>query len=49
VLDGRVGYFRDFAWPEAGSYPVTVVLTNHGVDGPQFEQRLFEFTVDVVE
>jgi len=48
ATDGRTGWFRDYSWPEAGSYTTTVILTNHGTAGPDFEQRIFDFQVTVV-
>ena len=42
------GFVVQYAWPEAGSYDVALVLTSHGVDGPDYNQRVYEdWTVTV--
>ncbi|MEM8965348.1 MAG: hypothetical protein AAGE93_02950 [Bacteroidota bacterium] len=43
------GFVLQYFWPETGTYDIVLVLTSHGIDGPTFEQREFDFTVDVVE
>lgn len=46
AIEGDLGWFRDYSWA-AGSYTVTVVLTNHGTSGPDWEQRIFDFPITV--
>ncbi|MGL4631162.1 MAG: hypothetical protein ACRCVT_08155 [Leadbetterella sp.] len=47
ALRGRIGWFRDYAWPNPGNYDVAVVLTNHAADGPDFKQKVFDYKVTV--
>lgn len=49
-LEGAVGFTLQYAWPEAGSYDIAVVLTNHGVDGPEYKQEDFGgFSINITE
>lgn len=47
-LEGAIGFFRQYTWPEANTYTVHVVLTNHGVADTNFKQIVKEFSVTVV-
>lgn len=47
AIEGRIGWYQDYKWPEPGTYDVTVVLTNHGIDGPEYNQKTFDFQVNV--
>lgn len=40
------GWFLDYSW-EPGSYTVTVVLTNHGTAGPDYQQITEDFSITV--
>lgn len=48
-MPGRVGWFRDFAWPREGNYDIVVILTNHAADSQDFLQKNFDFKVTVVK
>lgn len=42
------GYVLQYTWLEAGTYDVALVLTSHGIDGPDFNKRVYEdWTVTV--
>lgn len=45
-IEGNVGWFKDYKW-EAGQYTVTVVLTNHAIDNPEYKQEIFEYPITV--
>ena len=55
AVEGQVGWFLDTEWPSSrmpsdpANYTVTVVLTNHGVSGPDFKQEIFEFPVTIID
>jgi len=46
-IEGGGGYFRRYTWPESGSFDVAVVLTNHGINSPEYKQEVYDFSVQV--
>ncbi len=47
AVEGLTGYYLDYSWPDPGTYTCTVVLTNHGITGPDYEQVVVDFDVSV--
>jgi len=41
------GWYATYTYPNAGTYTLTVVATNHGYDGPDFRREVKEFNVTV--
>ena len=48
ALEGESnGYYHDYSWAP-GSYDITIILSNHGLSGPDYETRIFEESITVV-
>ncbi|WP_372775093.1 hypothetical protein [Mangrovibacterium sp.] len=46
-LNSEIGWATLYKYPEAGTFTLNVVATNHGYDSADYDQRVFPFVVTI--
>jgi hypothetical protein len=46
-LNEKIGWAALYKYPEAGTFTLTVIATNHGYDSADYDQRVFNFDVNI--
>lgn len=46
-LNSEIGWATLYKYPESGTFPLTVIATNHGYDSADYDQRVFPFEVKI--
>lgn len=46
-LSNEIGWATLYKYPAAGTFPLTVIATNHGYDSYDYDQRVFPFEVKI--
>lgn len=46
-LNKEIGWAALYKYPQAGTFNLTVIATNHGYDSSDYDQRVFPFEVNI--
>ncbi|KJF43520.1 hypothetical protein [Draconibacterium sediminis] len=46
-LNDQIGWAALYKYPEAGTFDLTVIATNHGYDSYDYDQQVFPFQVNI--